>query len=71
MARGYSGTTGGYPANEFNMKRTTESTESEGSQAHYMRHTSSSIERTKGRQFGKSPQNLQQKQHLAAMTAGG
>ena len=56
MARVHSGTTGGYPANEYNIKRTTtESTESESSQAHYMRHTSSSFERAKGRTFGKSP----------------
>ena len=59
MARGHSGTTGGFPANEYNlMKRTTESSESESSHAHYMRHTSSSFERAKGRTFRKSPQDI-------------
>jgi len=62
MARGFSGTTGGYPANEYNLKRTTESTESENSQIHYMRHTSSSIERAKNRTFGRSPQGPQEMQ---------
>lgn len=59
MTRGHSGTTGGYPVNEYNIKRTTESTESENSQAHYMRETSSSLQRARNRNFGRSPQDAQ------------
>ena len=56
-----SGTTGGFP---YQIKTTTESTDSnkrtnsEVSDKHYMRHTSSSEQRAKSRTFGKSPKNL-------------
>ena len=58
--RGMSGTTGGFP---YQVKTTTESTDSkrtnsEVSEKHYMRHTSSSKERAKTRAFGKSPKNM-------------
>ena len=66
MARGFSGTTGGFPAS-VNPIKTTESTESNmrtdsGSRRDYhyhnMRQSTSSELRQKAHRFGKSPQHL-------------